>query len=180
MTAYSNQEHFVAETSRLRLRELQPSDQAALAEILSDKEVMRFSIGGSYTTEQTQAFIEANRSLYRECGFGMWAMETIADGALIGFCGLSPTKLSGREEIELGYRLTPSAWGRGLATEAADAALTCGFEQCRLDSIIAIVAIDHSASASVALKTGMERKKRSQLHGWEVDIYRKYRRPPMS
>ncbi|WP_157958312.1 GNAT family N-acetyltransferase [Salinicola lusitanus] len=175
MTLDSYQQRVVAETSRLRLRELAYSDHAELAKILADREVMHFSMRGPLTNDQTSAFIEANHSLYRERQFGMWAVEQSADGALIGFCGLSPIDLAGKEEIELGYRLTPSAWGKGLATEAACATVKQGINNCCLDSIIAIVASSHPASASVARKAGMSLETTTRFHAWEVDIFR-YRR----
>ncbi|WIX32308.1 GNAT family N-acetyltransferase [Salinicola sp. JS01] len=164
----------IADTGRLRMRGFQPADIGALSKILADAGVMRFSLHGPYSTEKTRDFIAANRACQAERDFALWALEDRAHGVLLGFCGLSQTELNGRQEIELGYRLARRAWGTGLATEAASAALRYGFEQCGLDSIIAIVDIGHRASARVAQKTGMRREARSRYHDSTIDIYRRH------
>jgi ribosomal-protein-alanine N-acetyltransferase len=54
-------------------------------------------------------------------GIGYWALHPSDEEPLIGFCGFR-----GIEEIpdvEIVFGLTPACWGRGLATEAARAAL---------------------------------------------------------
>ncbi|WFF41557.1 N-acetyltransferase [Salinicola endophyticus] len=163
----------IVDTRRLRIREFRPTDIGALSEILADAEVMRFSLHGPYSTEKTRDFIAANRACQAERNFAMWALEDKARRVLLGFCGLGPTELNGREEIELGYRLARRAWSAGLATEAASAALRYGFEQCGLDSIMAIVDIDHRASARVAQKIGMSHEAQSRHHHSNIDIYRR-------
>jgi RimJ/RimL family protein N-acetyltransferase len=52
-------------------------------------------------------------------------------------------------------RLTQAAWGRGYATEAANAALTDGFNRCGFEHVIATVQPANIASAGVATKLGM-------------------------
>jgi [ribosomal protein S5]-alanine N-acetyltransferase len=59
-------------------------------------------------------------------------------------------------EIDLGYRFLPSAWGKGYATEAAHATLQYGLEVLNLPRIIAHAHIDNIASQKVLLKIGMQ------------------------
>ena len=54
---------------------------------------------------------------------------------MIGFCGLQP--LDGTAETEIGWWLAQAWWGKGLATEAARAALRDGFERAGLKRIVA-------------------------------------------
>ena len=61
------------------------------------------------------------------------------------------------DDVELLYRLASSAWGRGLATEAARAALDHGFDTLGLDEIVVVIAPDNAASLKVASRLGFQR-----------------------
>jgi RimJ/RimL family protein N-acetyltransferase len=81
----------------------------------------------------------------------------VAPGELVGFCGLTvpmflPEVLPA---VEVGWRLARGAWGRGLATEAARAALAFGFEEQGMAEIVAIVQPENVRSLRVAEKLGM-------------------------
>lgn len=165
----------IAETPRLLLRELSPDDVGALAEILGDPKVMEFSTNGPCTEDDTRQFIDWCLHSYRDHGFGQWAVVDRLSGAIIGFCGLSHLELDGAQEIEIGYRLAPSVWGQGLASEAAGAALEYGFSHCHIDSVIAIITTRHVVSACVAEKVGFRIDTHTTYRGWDVCIYRKRR-----
>lgn len=165
----------IAETPRLLLREFSSEDVGALAEVLGDPKVMEFSSNGPCTEDGTRQFIDWCLDSYRNHGFGQWAIVDRLSRAVIGFCGLSRVELDGAQEIEIGYRLAPGMWGQGLASEAAEAALEYGFSRCRIDSIIAIIATRHVASACVAEKVGFSIDTHSTYRGWDVCIYRKRR-----
>jgi RimJ/RimL family protein N-acetyltransferase len=79
-------------------------------------------------------------------------------GELIGFVGVAyPTflpELAARPE--LGWRLAPRAWGRGLATEAAQAAAGDAFTRLGLPGLISIIHPGNARSRRVAAKLGME------------------------
>lgn len=163
----------IAETPRLLLREFTPNDVAALAEILGDPEVMEFSKNGPCTEDDTRNFIDWCIESYREHGFGQWGIVDSSSGAIIGFCGLSQVELNGVQEVEIAYRLARVAWGQGLASEAAAAALAYGFTQCRIDSVVAIVASCHKVSARVAESVGFNTETQAKYGNWDVWIYRK-------
>ncbi|MGZ6697098.1 MAG: GNAT family N-acetyltransferase, partial [Solirubrobacteraceae bacterium] len=59
--------------------------------------------------------------------------------------------------VEVGWRLAREAWGRGIATEAARAALAEAFGPLGLASVISIVAEGNDRSVRVAEKLGMRR-----------------------
>ncbi|MEX0731414.1 MAG: GNAT family N-acetyltransferase [Aquisalimonadaceae bacterium] len=162
----------VIETARLLLREFTSSDVSALAEILRDPEVMEFSVNGPCTEDDTRKFVDWCMESYREHGFGQWAVVDRDSGAVLGFCGLSYVELDKVREVELAYRLARSAWGKGLASEAAAATLEYGFSRGQLDSIIAIVAIRHVVSARVAEKVGLKVDSYAKFRDWDVRIYR--------
>jgi [ribosomal protein S5]-alanine N-acetyltransferase len=74
------------ETSRLILREFLQSDLQALAPILADPLVMKFSTMGRYSTSQTEKAIDNFIDSYKQFGFGLWAVVLKESYRLIGYC----------------------------------------------------------------------------------------------
>lgn len=108
------------ETDRLVLREWHEADVEPLYALGQDVHVMEF-LGPLPTLEDERSFVAGqivNQSLFGHC---FWAIERRSDHALIGLCGLNPgpknTPLEGK--MEIGWRLTHPAWGKGYAREAA-------------------------------------------------------------
>ncbi|WP_269930008.1 GNAT family N-acetyltransferase [Aminobacter sp. HY435] len=137
------------ETARLILRELRMSDTADLLAVFSDPYAQRFY--PEMTSEAAAAeWVERNLKRYRQAGFGLWAMIDRASGALIGDCGPTWQDAGGQRVLEIGYHVAPAWRGRGLALEAARAAMAYGFATTEEPEIGSIVAPDNVASASVA------------------------------
>jgi [ribosomal protein S5]-alanine N-acetyltransferase len=164
----------IAETRRLVIRALSVHDVPALAVALADPEVMRYSVRGVLTEEQTAEFVEWCIGLHRERGYAPWALVEKASEALAGFCGLSPERIDGAEEVHVGYRLARQFWGRGLATEAVQEVLDRGFQRFALPAIAAIVEPAHTASVRVLEKSGFTSFERKMLHGRDVRVYRQW------
>jgi RimJ/RimL family protein N-acetyltransferase len=59
--------------------------------------------------------------------------------------------------VEVGWRLAPQFWGKGYATEAAEAALRIGFETLNLDQIVSFTVMANKPSWSVMERLGMTR-----------------------
>jgi RimJ/RimL family protein N-acetyltransferase len=94
---------------------------------------------------------------WNEHGFGLWALEHKADGQVIGWVG--PTypvfvpELA--QEVELGWTLRREFWGRGLATEAARAALPAIFKHVSPPQVISIIHPQNHRSQGVAKRLAM-------------------------
>ncbi|HYE58483.1 MAG TPA: GNAT family N-acetyltransferase [Rhodothermales bacterium] len=141
----------IASTKRLILRELTLSDAAALFELYSDPEVMRFMGPPPASIEEERANIGRHREqYYRQLGFGLWAVELRATGELVGRCGLLRHEVEGRTETELSYLLARRHWGRGYATEAGQAVVRKAFEELRQTRLVAMIAHGNVASVRVA------------------------------
>lgn len=143
-------------TARLRLRRWRRDDEPALAAINRDPQVSRY-LNRPPPGPALMRSLEIHWEAY---GFGLWALESLEGGAtgeLLGFAGLShPTfvpELSA--EVEIGWRLAPAAWGRGLATEAASAARAHARERLGLARLISIIHPENVRSQRVAAKLGM-------------------------
>jgi ribosomal-protein-alanine N-acetyltransferase len=164
-------EMLIAKTKRLLLREFNSDDISALAKILGDPVVMKFSSNGVLTEASTAKFIKWCERSYRENGYGQWALLEKNAGTLIGFCGLSHTILDGVNEIEVAYRLAPDYWGRGLASEALVKVLEHGFSTCNIQSIVGIVSHFHQPSIRVLKRLDSRLSKRlNMVDGMFVSI----------
>ncbi|MEU7165298.1 GNAT family N-acetyltransferase [Streptomyces morookaense] len=153
-------------TPRLTLRRWREDDLDAMAEINSDPEVMRWIGDGSVQDrEQTAARIAVWERAWEELGVGLFAVECRDTGRLAGFTGLSvplflPEVLPA---VEIGWRLGRPFWGRGLATEAARAALDFALRERGLARIVSIHTVGNEASERVMRKLGM-RMERETVH----------------
>jgi len=146
------------ETDRLYLRHFTPDDIEPLCQIRSDPDVMRYMRDGKpLSREQVQANLNDIIQHYREHRFGFWAIIYKEQSQLIGCCGLR--FLENTPEIELGYMLAKPYWGRGLATEGAKASLKYGFEELKLERIVALAYPQNIASRRVMEKLGMKYEK---------------------
>ena len=152
-------------TPRLVLRLLGPEYQEALHGVLSLPQVMRFSLHGPYSTEQTGELIQRCRSQYQAKGYGMYGVIPKEERKLIGYCGFLDQVIDGVDEVEIGYRLHPDYWGRGLATEAARAVRDFGFNTLGFERLISIIEPENTASIRVAEKNGMRLEKETMFHG---------------
>ena len=108
-------------TARLRLRPFTEADAPAHLALYQDAEVTRQLGGGPFLGDQiaarSQRAVERFVRHWAEKGFGVFAVEELATGRFLGQCGLNTIDELG--EIEVLYALERAAWGRGLATEAA-------------------------------------------------------------
>ena len=125
--------------------------------------------GAPWSGERSGQFVERQMALLRERGFCLWKLLPRAGGGLIGFCGLQP--LPEAEDIEIGWWLARAWWGRGLATEAARAALCDGFERVGLRRIVAIAQPANMASIGVMQKLGMRFERMAESRGVPVAMY---------
>jgi ribosomal-protein-alanine N-acetyltransferase len=92
--------------------------------------------------------------LYSARDFCRWKLVEVATGGLIGFCGVGIWRDA--LDPELGWWLARSHWGRGLATEAARAALQDAFERAGLHRVISIAMPENAASIGIMKKLGLK------------------------
>jgi RimJ/RimL family protein N-acetyltransferase len=156
------------ETERLLLRRWRPgADAEAFAALNAEPAVMRFIPPfRPMTRAESDALLQRITAHWDEHGYGLWAVEPRDDGGTcIGFTGLAvPAFLPAvLPTVEVGWRLHPAWWGRGLATEAARASVRYGAHALGLASVVSIIDPLNVASLKVAAKLGM-RPGRDRVH----------------
>src|SRR6266704_2963949 len=114
------------ETERLVLRRFTMADLDGLVGLDADPEVMHFVTGGLPTSRDTieGEVLPTFLGYYEEfVGYGFWAAVERSSGEFLGWFHLRPREDSAPGEVELGYRLRRSAWGKGYATEGSRAVI---------------------------------------------------------
>ncbi len=145
-------------TARLLLRPWQDEDSAAFAAMSADPAVMEFlrPLAEPGAAEADAARLQAH---WRQHGFGRWVVEIPGEASFIGLVGLGavPFEAHFTPAVEAAWRLSRAHWGRGYASEAAQASLDYGFAELRLAEIVAFTVPANLRSRRVMERLGMTR-----------------------
>lgn len=161
----------VIETPRLRLRHFVETDLDELAVLMANADFMRFS-SGVFTREETASFLFDRVIAPVRAGLpSLFVMMVREEKLLIGYCGFYRQIVDDVEEIEIGYRLHPDYWNRGLATEAARAVRAYAFEVLKLERVISLIHPDNHASRRVTEKNGMTLEKETTFRGFPTLVF---------
>jgi ribosomal-protein-alanine N-acetyltransferase len=162
------------ETPRLLFRPFKESDTEAVHGWFSDPEVFRFYTYGPYLSlEKTAERISQYMAHLKKYGFAKNIVIEKSTGLLIGDAGLSFAEDIG--EVDVGYKFARSHWGKGYATEAAQAWVRYGFDQLGLERIVAIVHPQNVRSKRVVEKLQFSFSRYKREDGVEFEIYQRLR-----
>jgi RimJ/RimL family protein N-acetyltransferase len=146
------------ETERLVLRRFTNADIDNLVALDSDPDVMHFITGGRTTPrdEIENDILPAFLRYYeRYEGYGFWAVIEKSTGDFLGWFHFRPAPGSPPDEVELGYRLHKSAWGKGYGTEGSRALIHKGFTELGVQRVVASAMAVNLASRRVMEKSGL-------------------------
>jgi len=171
------------ETPRLRLRPLASSDEPELIALDSDPEVMRY-VGSPAGVKSPAETAERARLRIRETQrgghepLGFWRIEGRGDRAFHGVGALIQMPDGNREgpgdadvDVEVAYRLARSAWGQGIATEAAGALVAHALGPLALPRVVAVTYPENQASQRVLDKLGFERRGMREYKGVQATYH---------
>jgi len=159
------------QTPRLILRPFLEEDVDVMAQLFANPDFMRFSLGVFTERKQTIAFIEKVMGWDRAGIPSQFAVVPRGQDAIIGYCGFFYHPEHGIEDIEIGYRLHPDYWNRGLITEAARAVRDYGFRDRKLSRVISLIHPENVPSRRVAAKNGMTVEKKITFRGFPTLVY---------
>jgi [ribosomal protein S5]-alanine N-acetyltransferase len=109
-------------TDRLMLRPFEIGDVDMLHDIWTDPDVRRYLCDGVIISrERALGIVRSHFASAASFGIGYWGVCAPDDRRMIGFCGFR--FIDSTPRIEIRYGLLPGYWGRGIATEASQAAL---------------------------------------------------------
>ena len=148
-------------TPRLALRAPQPADLEAMFELHADPIANRFSYSGPVATrEASQALLQGWLNHWQTEGFGYWAitlrepLDQVVE-TVIGFGGVMRRTVDGVSNLYLYFRIRPQAWGQGLASEMALAALDLAFNGLHENRVLAVVLPSNMPSRKTLERIGL-------------------------
>jgi len=151
------------ETDRLTLRPLAHDDLPAFALFLGDPR----ATAGLHTPDPQVDPDAVARLLDRWVEQAeMYTLIVKATGETAGFVGFVPSEMEWGPELELGWLVLPSHWGRGYATEAAKA-----LRRLKRQRIISLIRTDNKASENVATKLGSSKEREIEYHGHQTGVW---------
>jgi len=160
----------ILETSRLILRPFDQEDVDRMSELMANPDFMRFSLG-VYSREQTVEFLNKligwqNRGLP-----SLFAAILRDTGRLVGYCGFYHQHIEQSDDIEIGYRLHPAHWNKGIISEAARAVRDHAFRELKLPRVISLIHYENVPSRRVAEKIGMSFEKEILFRGFPTQVF---------
>jgi ribosomal-protein-alanine N-acetyltransferase len=157
-------------SARTVLRPLGEADVDAIHALWTDPRVRRFLWDDVVIPrERVTEIMAASTVHFAEHRYGWWAVQERGSAELLGFCGLRPSE---RGAPELLYGLWPHHWGKGLATEAAQAVLSYAFTTLGQAEVVAATDVPNEASVRVLERLGMQLERRGVLNGLDTFFYR--------
>ena len=155
-------------SERLLLRPLAETDLDVEIEIGTDPEVMKYID----EPDTEDSVVQQMPNYVKRCAggcIGIWCVVDRSTKEKLGTAILLPLPIEeddtnwdlvvGGElpdcEIEIGYILKRSAWGKGYATEATSRLLKFAFEETPLEELVATIDPENTASQRVLEKCGL-------------------------
>ena len=148
------------QTERLKFRELTSGDLTDIHQLHSLPQTDEFNTMGipasiEVTSILLQGWLKQQETVPRISY--IFCVELIESGEFIGLIALNLGKLNYRI-AEIWYKIHPTYWTQGYATEALKKILDVGFIDLKLHRIEAGCAVENEASIKVLEKSGMTRE----------------------
>jgi RimJ/RimL family protein N-acetyltransferase len=158
------------ESDRLVLRTFRHEDLPFLHAHYSDAECTRFTFRRALSEAESWYAMANMIGHWQLRGYGPYAVEEKATGAVLGTVGLwYPHDWP---EPEIKWALTRSYWGKGYASEAARAVHAMAAQHIPQVPLISFIHSENAASIALALALGANFEKEMPFRGGIWHIYR--------
>ena len=177
--------NLVMRTDRLLIRPFTEDDLDISLELFTNPAVTQYADGVMSEEEILQQLPNWTKRGGNGC-VGIWTITERHTSKKIGSIALLP--IPGEEDdtdyslvvpgqmpendIEIGYFLIPSAWGKGFASEAVGKILSFGFTDGELDEVVATFEEENDASRNVLTKAGFRNHGYRLCYGKQGPDYR--------
>ena len=165
------------ETERLVLRGFEAQDFDAYHATMQDPEVMRYLGSDALGREEATRRISMFAGFWQMQGRGMWGVELKSGGPIVGQVGLFDLRRDMQPSIEgmpeMGWIFDRSVHGRGIAFEAASAALAWHDATYGVMEIPAIISLGNEASMKLAERLGFIRDADATYRNETIALFRR-------
>ncbi|MDP3540400.1 MAG: GNAT family N-acetyltransferase [Azonexus sp.] len=158
------------ESARLILRMFREDDWRGMHAHYSNPECTRFTLGCQLSEGESWRMTATLAGHWLLRGYGPYALEEKASGAMIGTAGLwHPVDFP---EREIKWALNPEFWGRGYASEAARAIQAMAKVAYPALPPISFIHRDNQPSIRVALSVGAVLESEMDFRGGRFQVFR--------
>ena len=177
--------HLILHTERLTLTPFAATDVDITIELFTDPEVVKYAGG---VLEEDVIRREMSNFIKRGGNgcIGIWCITDRSSGEKLGSVALLPMPVEEDDtdfslvvwgqmpeaDVEVGYFLKPSVWGRGYATEACKRVLRLAFEESNLAEVVATFEVGNDESQHVLKKSGFVDCGIARCYGEDSPYYR--------
>ncbi len=177
--------NLVLHSERLTLSPYDASDIDLALEMFTDPDVLKYAggvVGEDEIRGQMASWIKRGGN---GC-IGIWSVSKRRTGEKLGSAALLPMPVEEKDtdyslvipgqmpdgDVEIGYFLKQSAWGKGYATEACKRLVQMAFEESPLTEIVANFEAGNVASRNVLEKVGFVSHGTMRCYGTDGPNYR--------
>lgn len=144
------------ETKHLIIRAPQAEDFDKLYALQTDTDVMKYIGQGVRTQSEVMIGLEKAIAHQKKHGFSLGCVFEKESGLFVGRAGLIYLAYDDTQpEIEVGYALIKTVWGKGYGVELAKALINWGFEHLTVSKLIAVINPNNEHSRRVLEKVNM-------------------------
>lgn len=160
---YFGENVVIGRSERVLLREMKMSDLEAFYSFSNagDEPVLQAFLKETYAESENnlKAYIE---NMYPMYDYGIWVVESIDDGEVIGLCGLGQAEVKGEFCTDLGYYICPKWRKRRFAYESIEIVLDYVKNYLEFSWIYAIIKEENRISEGILRKFGFSEIKEQQ------------------
>ena len=144
--------NIIFETERLIVRNYHLDDKENFFRMNGDEEIVRYIRAAKSREESDRFLLESIEYANNNPLFGRWAVDEKPSGRFVGTFAIIPVE--GTDNLQLGYSLIKEVWGRGYATELANAGIDYFFKKTAYSHLFALTESENISSHKVLLKSG--------------------------
>jgi RimJ/RimL family protein N-acetyltransferase len=158
------------ESPRLILRPFEHADWPALHAHYADPACTRFTFGRSLSEGESWRAMASMAGHWALRGYGPYALQDKASGAVIGAAGLwYPNDWP---EPEIKWALSRAYWGQGYASEAVRAVQAMALAAAPEQPLISFINADNAASIRLAQAVGAHLEEAREFRGGPWQLFR--------
>lgn len=148
-------EYFL-ETNRIRFSSWRKEDANLANSLWGEKEVVKYiTKNGQFSKQEIVDKLDLEINNEKKFGVQYWPIFEKETNEFIGCCGLRPYNIE-KHIYEIGFHLRPKYWGKGLGTEAAQAAMQYAFNMLHAVELFAGHNPNNIGSKKVLEKLGFQ------------------------
>lgn len=161
--------HILYKDETVLVREFLPEELNIFLALFEDPLVTQYL--PAVTPDRYKELFYAAQDDYRKGLFSRWGIWDAVTGDFIGTCLARPfVEVPG--QLEIGYTLAQSHWGKGIGTIIAKALTQYCFDQTAVKEVVALTDLNNIGSQKVLQKAGFSRSPRNIIRdGREVTYF---------